>query len=349
MGLLDTNADFTVVTVIAFPMPWPLPQMATMFSTETSDSKQLRVVAYTDGHLEVVLDRPGSEALRRHFQMLSVPANNLVLLSVVGEQHQIRLAINDVDLLSLADADGEAFEISEHESPPPELSIGHPDALSQCKTAIDARLHRFDSKAAFVDKVHARRPKTLVEQTTDLAGAVSRLDEFITRIRRGDLHFAPAAAAEIRSLAYWPNNSPTWNPLLFRIASSTNAPLPVFAIPSTSLPLEPAAHFQVGGPSLERRNKGDELIDLEQYLAEPVATYRVGAEVRTLSAGEAIALAANTAGSAHYDDSVILDLEAMEGVVFMATSNLDRLIVAVAEAIVGLSRSLLSAASTAQP
>ena len=77
-----------------------------------------------------------------------------------------------------------------------------------------------------------RIPKTLQEQASDLLIAVNNLKVFELVRTQQRTHLVGYLAAELRSLVFWVQDDQRdggYNPLLLRMASKADLPLPVFA------------------------------------------------------------------------------------------------------------------------
>ncbi len=345
--------SFSMPMVIALPDPWPL-SARQVIVTHEGPLRIVDLVGHSDGHLEAIVSSPaGATLAQRDFQRIEVSQATFVgMLVILDDRGEIVMRVNGEELVSLADAAGDVYLVAARPEVVPQVSTECADIETVCAAAVTRRQERFASKTGFNDKRNLRRQKSRQEQLDDLGGAILRTDELCAAVNGGQLHFVPSLAAEIRSLTYWPNDSPTWNPLLLRVAAHNRLALPVFSMPPVGPPSmenAPSQIFLPEGPSIVRRHPGDELVDLEDALKVSVFIASDTKERRDLSAAEMIALTSNTMGAAHYDDTVALDVEAMQSVVMLKANLLDQLIVQVAETITALGRYVTDRAGQSNP
>ncbi len=114
----------------------------------------------------------------------------------------------------------------------------------------------------------------------------------------------------MRASVYWPPGRDAkpdsqWNPLLLRMASLADLPLPVYRIsdkPKTQIVAEAIMHLQTtNGPRIERMFATDEICDLQESLLTTVI--RLGPSPGRLNSGlELIRDMAHTIGAAHCDE-----------------------------------------------
>lgn len=155
----------------------------------------------------------------------------------------------------------------------------------------------------------------------------------------------PLLAAQLRGLVYWPNDNPTWNPLLYRLANRHLLPLPVYSFPvDPTRPLIVSAatyHAENLAPSMVRRAPAEVVMDLEEYMTSVVQTERTTRGEERLSVGETLAATANSLGAAHYDESIALDVDLLRAQVYLETNFLHRVIVGLSRTTAALSRYVL--------
>jgi hypothetical protein len=166
-------------------------------------------------------------------------------------------------------------------------------------------------------------------------------------IQAGNKHLAPALAAQLRALIYWPNDKPTWNPLLYRLANGKSLPLPVynFAVDRNEPRIIKEATYHVRNltPSVMRRQPSEVVMDLQEYMTSTVQTVRSDKGESRISIEETLGAAANSLGAAHYDETIALDVDLLRMHVYVNSSLLHRILIGLAEAVVVLSRHVLQA------
>jgi hypothetical protein len=332
---------FTHLSVISLPTPWPPTSVIRLMESAVGTmGSSIKWLGYPDGHIEVVVS--GSAIglpIHRHFQRISAPEGNWAITTLTFDGAELCLRINGGEGLRLLSESSEFISLSAPTKALPLRSFDEPGAQSACLHWISERNRRFSKKPRFVDKDHVRRLKTTDEQLRELAEAAFLLSDVARQVQDGSLHMVPVLASQMRGLAYWPNDRPTWNPLLYRLAAGRNLPLPIFCLLNSVPPVTAglAIQLQVSGASVQRMWPTQRLVDLEQYLNEPVARFDLGTSAaREISVIEAVAATANTAGIAHYDDSVVLDIEGIKSHLYVGTNLLDRVIVNLAHILVDM-------------
>jgi hypothetical protein len=182
----------------------------------------------------------------------------------------------------------------------------------------------------------------LDEQLDELVQAADALSELADQAMTGKKHLIPPLAAQLRSLIYWPNDRPTWNPLLYRLASRRALPLPVFAFPDdlNRPPVidDAAYHAENLTASIVRRAPAEVLMDLQEYMRSTVQTVRTSSGMERLSIEGTLGATANTLGAAHYDEVIALDVDLLRTQVVLNTSLLHRVMIGLAETVAVLGR-----------
>jgi hypothetical protein len=176
--------------------------------------------------------------------------------------------------------------------------------------------------------------KTNAEQAEDLRTAVSNMSRLRENIVAGQHELVGYLAAELRALLYWRNDAArdnTYSPLLLRLASKADLPLPVFAMPWPD-PAAPDIVTQADhrmrslAPSLIQSAPAEQLMDLQEWLLQPVLTVRdpSGGPGLVLTARDVISETANCLGSAHYDEDISDVLAEMRRTILFNASLLVR-------------------------
>ena len=116
---------------------------------------------------------------------------------------------------------------------PKEKSFLASDAITACQPWIDNRRAKF---AASKPPRLGRKVKSIEDEAQDLRNSSASMNHFLQEISNGNDFLIGALAAEMRATIYWPNGrddkpDDQWNPLLLRMASKANLPLPVYCVP----------------------------------------------------------------------------------------------------------------------
>ncbi len=199
-----------------------------------------------------------------------------------------------------------AFVVVSQPLPADPLSINHPDAQSACRDNIGWRKQRFPQSQKPQSN---RRMKSDAEQVEDLRRALASLRAILDRMRAGDLFLAGHLVTEIRALIYWYKDKDwAYNPLLLRMASKAELPLPVYAFADetwpTNLPI-PDIHLLGNPPTIVKVSPNQDLMDLQLWMSKTAVRLNdtTGTETgRQMTNADFISEVANTLGCAHYDE-----------------------------------------------
>jgi hypothetical protein len=256
---------------------------------------------HPDGHLSLTIDDPdeGSSQITE-FERIHVAGEGwLRLVAVISSHRSTSVFIEGVSLgpYVLDEAPREFV-------PSPNgrivFPLRHPGADQACKPWIDNRRKKFGGTAINKGpgKKPGRRPQSLHEQAQSLYNASERLKSLSAEIRHtgSDDKLGPLVG-ELRGLLYWVKDDKpdaNYNPLLLRLASRVDVPLPVL------------------DQDTSRLQGADVLIDFQEFLTQPAAVHNIPAgesggaapSKLIMSKKTLIAEAANTLGTSHYDEDV---------------------------------------------
>jgi len=340
--------DFTIFNVWSpFPHPWPPSKLEQIFLLPYDDGA-VQVWAHPDGHIEVVAgSADATEPTRAHFQRVQTPdRSTAAVVGLTNAAGVLGLTLNGTSLASLSDAGDSTYLLPFSQPPARERSIGHPDARTACARWISERQRRFSEKKPFKPKPDRKRvSKTTSRQAEELHESAQMLRDSIRFVATGAKHHLPSIAGVMRSLVYWPNLNPTWNPLLLRLANVRQLGLPVFGFePAEGPPKEGLVlHIQNLAPSITREFKGQSLMDLEAYLSlQLVLATREDGQTSTLSVGETLGSIASSQGASHYDETIDLDIHRLNQIVTVRTALTERIMVRVAGVVAELADHIVS-------
>jgi hypothetical protein len=341
--ILRSMEDFTTFLVIAFPRPWPVASRITL-SRQSFDGRIVLLIAHPDGHLEVAAGREGyGIEVRSHFQQIRIsgPLHNWTVVVVRWDGRRLRLNLTGGELKVLSEADGRAFAVREQPQLAATRSVDDPNAKAACQKWVDARNARFTKKQAPSSRGPSR-PKLLEEQLDELVDAVEALANLVESAKAGKKSLFPPLAAQLRGLIYWPNDRPTWNPLLYRLASINSLALPVYSVPFSPSEKEVIkdADYLIYNlvPAVVRCAPGDVVMDLQEYMVSTLLRVKTAEGERRISIEEALGATANSLGAAHYDDVILLDIDLLKRWAFVETSLLHRVIIGLTETVIVLGR-----------
>jgi hypothetical protein len=194
-----------------------------------------------------------------------------------------------------------------------DVSYEQADASRACATWIQKRKLKFATAAA---PQRRSRIKTAGEQASDLARACLTLRHLRESVASGNGFLVGPLAGELRALLYWKNEDRPdrgYNPLLLRMASKADLPLPVYHVGSSDpLPtLGLTLHWRSRPPQILKETAAEKLEDIQDWLSRD-ALMLGGITQRSISALEIISETANTLGVAHYDEDVSDFVETMQ-------------------------------------
>jgi hypothetical protein len=278
-----------------------------------------------DGRLRfAVWDSGQKEVASFISQPLGIVGNGFALLSISWSQAGIELRLNgstvladapEVCRLSISTVDQPASSV---------LSINRPDALVACQKWINNRKAKFSSPV-----LRRMRFKTNTEQATDLRNSILSIQHIRQQVSGGKLNFLGMLAGELRALLYWKDDVKAdwaYNPLLLRMASKADLPLPVYRVKPQPLPAAVKAasiHIDTNIPRLHSIVFTNELVDLQECL-ESTALRLDSTSRNEKSAKDLIAETADTLGSSHYDEDVSAFIDVLQNTTAFDISTLAR-------------------------
>jgi hypothetical protein len=306
----------TLIVNVWFPFPWPPPELLTVYRGE-HEGISLLIVARTDGRLAFTTsDATGAVVASVVSQPIVVIGIYPAMLAATWTPSKCTLQINQHPLLP--DLPGiQALTVLPPKDRPVLLSLDDPLAVTCCQKWIGNRKSKFSGVQT---PRHDRRLKNIEEEADDLRNSISRLQEFQQQTLAGKNYLLGTLAGEMRAVVYWPPRrgalpDDNWNPLLLRMASKADLPLPVYHIPDaveTPLQKEAVVHLIPNKVRIERVYARDQLCDLQEALTNTAVRIGSAATGRTINAVELIKELAHTAGAAHYDRDASEFVELMQ-------------------------------------
>jgi hypothetical protein len=329
-----------------FELPgWPPPQKVRLFQHE-----RVSVYGWPDGHFSLELrSEDGSEQLQHETQPVRFEGTVRFVLGVSWEAPKVEVRVNARPLQSRTET-AESFIVADGVQPVPAQPVAteHPDAANACKTWIAWRESHLKPPRA------AREGRVLVsgdEQVAQLRGELEFLFSLVAGVRAGRLALLPKVAGSLRGLLYWEERkdgrlSPSYNPLLLRIAARADFPLPVYAQPDQRPPA-------LGGPTsivltnlamLRPVYPNQILMDVQEWLGLPFGLKRTTSPPaeEVLTAKDVIGQAANTLGGAHFDEDVPKHLDELRRLLTLGVDAVTSFLVLTAGTVVELGRFTLS-------
>ncbi|MFY9310829.1 MAG: hypothetical protein WAQ28_17410 [Bacteroidia bacterium] len=307
----------TVYLVLNFPRPWPATEEFSILRSE-SNGTLIEFFALTSGGIKILISENGN--ILKEFKSQPLVFSNIgnSLINIVWGINKFELFINTKPVVNDDCKESFLVEVKENLTQG-QLSIESDAALKACSEWVNWRAHRYSNL-----KEHAksdRRIKTLSEQVQELDDATKSLEMLLHEVNNGRVFLFTSLLPILRSLLFWAdNNSNKYNPLLFRIAGYYKIALPLYAFPITEeekLIEKAAEHIVFNMPCLEKKYPNQVIMDFQNWLKSTLYVQRINDPLsdsiyifeRKLALKDLIFEAANTIGSAHYDDDIPIQLD----------------------------------------
>ena len=300
-GLEPQGESLSAASWINLMSPWPTAAGTVIVRFCTDDGRRFRVVIEDGGRLRLEHtdeDRLIASAFFQPVQVVGVGRISVVAV-YDADLDELRLHINDQALTPVSESD-EPIVVEAHPfpAPPPRPAIGHPESEAACHEWVEKRRKKFANAKI---KPH-RRQRRLERQLDDLRNLRSILLLAARHVEQGDRAQIMGVAAALRSMVYWAKDldpEPNYSPVLLRLASRADLPLPVYVSDRT----------RDGAEDLR-------IVDLQEYLKGTAMRGYVGdgpnRSWKDLTRLELIAEIANTCGLSHVSEDAPTFLEEME-------------------------------------
>jgi len=289
--------------VLRFSSPplWP-PKQSSVIQRVKNDDFVAQLSVDETGRLNfVAYDSSGKQTAFLISQPITMDGIGSVQFNVVWDVGQCHLRLQRKDVLpDSPDAPALAISLT---SAPRASALEAADAVAACQEWIDKR------KTKFQLPPQARpdhRIKTIDEEANELRDASLSLSHLSKEILKENAHFIGDVASRLRALLYFKRDDApekTYNPLLLRMASKADLPLPTYYPPApTTVQATPGAllHVTMHVPQIHRLFRTDKIIDLQEWLKTGV----VEMSGVSMAAKEFIFRVSVTKGSAHHDPQV---------------------------------------------
>jgi hypothetical protein len=345
------SQELDMYTLMRLPHPWPVSSQTLILSTEFN-GQQVDLAALPDGRMSLQVS--GLSFISQPIDIHSTRPE-FAFVRITHADNKLELSLSGDSLLE--DKPGVPRHILRiiQGAIPDEVSLNDPNASAACRAWIQNRKLKFATPAT---PRPDRRSKTVQEQALDLQNSALSLRDLQQQVLNGKRHLLGHLAVEMRASVYWPrlkgnqgDSQPTakYNPLLLRMASLADLPLPVYSIPKRNLPTvfdSTERHYlPVDAPRIRRVFATDQVQDVQESLVN--TTLRLGqAPSRNITALDAIKELAHTMGAAHYDEDASEFLDFMESFKSSEGDGLTIFMCQTAEALASLSEWVLSELKT---
>ena len=228
---LDTG---TIAFDMAWGGSWPPPSTVSLIDpTQAREIPGFPIIdlrAHPDGHFSLRIARTDGSLLHGiEFQRVQFVGKGFCHICVAWQPSSVSLYSNAQPLGPyLSGRCALTIQLRSSPAPAQAASIDHPDSAKACQTWMQNRQRKFSTQPVKA----GRRLKTLAEQAKDLFIASNNLESIANAIQLNQQkHLIGHLAAELRALTYWTKDNTregSYNPLLLRMASKANLPLPVY-------------------------------------------------------------------------------------------------------------------------
>jgi hypothetical protein len=309
---MNVSAEEGALGFLVTPVSgWPPESESELCKAEDGDtSAEVRVAC--DGELE--LEVTDGEEVTTSFKSspVEIPDGTNIMVFIRWGEDGASISINGEEVPP-TDAKRTSPHVVESESVQEQRAIGHSDAEVRCEKWIGRRKEEWgkpnDSRLPDGEG-DPRMLKSRSEQKGDLMRATSILMDDLQLVAEGELYRLDVVLATLRSLLCWKGNH---DPLLLRVASWEDLPLPVFSIDQSGLAQEmtekleeiapdSSFYFGMGGVSVRKRTPGHEIVDLQEWLDQPVIK---GTDARnSVKNRDLIREHASTSSLSHYHEYI---------------------------------------------
>ena len=330
------------------PYPWP-PSVGLLLLSAEHEGQEVSISVLPDGRFTV---RVSSLSLISQPVDIHGARPEFALIEIVRVENALELLLSG-DLLLEDKPGGPRHTLKPGLPPiPHENSFDDPNAVVACQSWIQKRRQKFSSPASVRGERHL---KTLQDQADDLRNSALNLRDLQEQVLANKPRLLGHLAAELRSSIYWPRGTNNqgdsqppinYNPLLLRMASVADLPLPVYGslspppfpnIGSLSVRFEP-----LNAPRTYRLLKSDKVHDLQESIVKTIIQLGPHPAGRSISALNAIKEFAHTMGVSHYDEHASNFLEVIESIKTSDGDELTNFMCHTAEAVASLSEWVLS-------
>lgn len=347
--------------VVPFPLPWPMSHRQRIFS-HSSGSWVAHIYSDQDGCLELVVFENETQVISYKSQPVRILGPGPVYLSAEWSGPNVELILHGVTLLSQDICDGQVCEVLPIQHiPETQSSFDKPDAKTACAFWMDFRKQHYGAEKTKPEK--NRQLKTSAEQFIELYRAQQSLIDLNSLILDGHNHLLGHLVTELRALLFWPKLnkdgriSNKYNPLLLRLAGRLDLPLPMYKIPELEeMPdFHEVSHlfeqfpslFIPKEPSLFKSHPNHKLVDCQDWLSSCILkrnsiNQETGEVIRQeFTVKCLIHEAANTLGTAHYDEDVPQMVQLLRELKVLETSQFVAVMLQISEITVNLAGYIL--------
>lgn len=303
---MSSPVERTVYAMLRHPRDWPPPVPRCILFDATTEAL-FELFAHPDGHIQAIArDSSGAVIFSTDFQGFSAHPGRMLAWMAAWSPTSAAVSIQYRCLKRLQDASRPIILRGKGLPRSAPQSFDHHYRNAICREWREWRARRFPQSSAPRDH---RTMKTPEEEALDLRRAILSLQFLAEQVDQGKLYLLGHLATELRALIYWYRDTAErgYNPLLLRMASKADLPLPVYAFDDGGPPVFPSSqyHFRSQVPQYIREFRGQRLMDLQQWLQTSALTqhhYPHPGATRSISHAALISEAANTLGCAHYDE-----------------------------------------------
>lgn len=334
------------------PHVWP-PASSTVVLTECVNESTVTVTGHADGHLTLDIRRQdGSVLHNEELGCISFAGDGFFYFNVSwglesdGRAAPTRLRLNNKPLGPfVAEQDPVVVATTNIDRT---LSYRHKDARRACRDWIANRKRKFANPTP--PRGAARRLKSIDEQADDLRNSIAAIANAIKSLHENNNRWpVNVIAGELRALVGWHADSAseaTHKPLLLRMASKDELPLPVYATrlaePTDPIYKEAIGSFRGVAVTVVKIRPEQELMDFQDWMKGSAPHFVLNptgdatAVSHSMTAKDMLFETAHTLGSAHYGEDANIIIDAMRS---LGSAHLDfhtKVMLGIAETVVVL-------------
>jgi len=255
-----------------------------------------------------------------------------IMVGLTNDESHIFLYLNGEKVLEVSHGKIvftiEQFHATKGKDPPPITK----EDLSNW---VDKRESMFKIKQETSNQYRLLTPD---EQVQQLVARIDALKDLLKGYHAGKRFYLADILSNLRSLIFYKDKRPTYDPLLLRVAAIKHSPLPVYTtperdeqqqfteIPQPTIDLFAFVSFEPGIPNIKN-------IDFQEFLENPSLFW----EEQTVSPLALLEMISTTQSTAHFDQRVCKIADALDDTpVITGHNTLEFYIISLAEIVVNL-------------
>lgn len=298
----------TFHSVIEFPDEWPVSSdIEYQKFRHSKRGFELAIIFLTNGSIFLEINYPDKHISFKSQKIEFLNANRGVLTAIWDDDISLLINGEKIDDSS----NNNSFKVESKpllEIPMPDLSSE--EVIEKCSEWTEWRKNKFINKKK--DPKKNRRLATLEEQLNNLDIAIDDLSKALyskSHITPDDLQLILPI---LRSLIFWTDGKQSkFNPLLFRLASKLDLPLPVYALRNESNLKEYNPHLILKNNIATQIKKypAQDIMDFQEWLNSEIM---IEGYDSSFTLKDIVIEGASTKGYGHFDEDIPLFLDVLD-------------------------------------